>query len=93
LIATTGDRVVMATDIQSLLAALFTTEGKQPAVVTSTSAPTASGRGAQAPPAPSSSQALNHYRRALDALNKGDWRTFGAEMDALHKALEATAPP
>ena len=93
LIATTGERVVMASDVQSLLAALFTTEGKQPAVVTSTSAPTPSGRGAQGPPASSSSQALNHYRRALDALNKGDWRTFGVEMDALHKALESTAPP
>ena len=36
-------------------------------------------------------EALNHYRRAFDALNKGDWRTFGVEMDAMQKALQA--PP
>src|SRR5690348_8954335 len=37
LIASAGDRVVMATDVQSLFAALFTQDsGKQPAVVSST---------------------------------------------------------
>jgi hypothetical protein len=30
----------------------------------------------------------NRHRRAFDALNKGDWRTYGAEMDALKKALQ-----
>jgi hypothetical protein len=27
----------------------------------------------------------NRHRRAFDALNKGDWRTYGAEMNALKK--------
>jgi uncharacterized membrane protein (UPF0182 family) len=89
LIATTGDRVVMATDIQSLLAALFTEEAKPSAVVTSTAAAKSAAPATGPPP----SEALKRYRRALEALNKGDWRTFGAEMDALHKALESTAPP
>jgi hypothetical protein len=44
----------------------------------------------------SNAEALNYYRRALDALSKGDWRTFGAEMDAMQKALQgvpAKPPP
>jgi hypothetical protein len=92
LIASTGDRVVMAQDVETLLAALFPQGRKQPAVVTST----ASARAAELTPPGSSSEALNHYRRAFEALNKGDWRTFGTEMDAMQKALQATqskAPP
>ncbi len=88
LIASTGDRVVMAQTVDSLLTALFTQEGRQPEVVTSTSTPTAGARTKESPPAGANVEAFNHYRRALDALNKGDWRTFGAEMDALQKALQ-----
>jgi uncharacterized membrane protein (UPF0182 family) len=86
LIASAGDRVVMAADVQSLFAALFTQDGKPPAVVTSTAG--ATPRGGQAPPG-STSEALQHYRRAMEALGKGDWRGFGAEMDSLQKALQA----
>ena len=94
LIASTGDRVVMATDVQSLLAALFTPEGRQPAVVTSTSAPPPGARASESSPSGSNSEALNHYRRALDSLSKGDWRTFGTEMEAMQKALQgAPAKP
>lgn len=96
LIASTGDRVVMAQDVDSLLAALFTQEGRKPAVVTSTSAPTPGARGPELPPPGANSEALNRYRRAFEALNKGDWRTFGAEMDAMQKALQgapAKPPP
>ncbi len=89
LIASTGDRVVMAQDVDSLLAALFSQEGRKPAVVTSTSAPAPGARGPELPPTGANGQALNHYRRAFEALNKGDWRTFGAEMDAMQKALQA----
>jgi hypothetical protein len=84
LIASTGDRVVMAQDVDSLLAALFSQEGRKPAVVTSTSAPTPGAL----PPSGANAEALNRYRRAFDALSKGDWRTFGAEMDAMQKALQ-----
>ena len=84
LIASTGDRVVMAQDVDSLLAALVTPETRKAAVVASTA-----GRGAELPPAGANAQALNHYHRAFEALNKGDWRTFGVEMDAMQKALQA----
>ena len=94
LIASTGDRVVMAQNVDTLLAALFTQERKQPAVVTSTSPATPGARPDELPP--SNAEALNYYRRALDALSKGDWRTFGTEMDAMQKALQgapAQPPP
>lgn len=88
LIASTGDRVVMAQDVDSLLAALVTPETRKPAVVTSTSAPTPGARATESPPSGANAAALSHYRRAFEALNKGDWRTFGAEMDAMQKALQ-----
>ena len=94
LIASTGDRVVMAQDVDSLLAALVTPEGRKPAVVTSTSAPPSGARTSEQPPAGANAEALNHYRRAFEALSKGDWRTFGNEMDAMQKALQgAPAKP
>jgi len=89
LIATSGDRVVMAPDVQSLFAALLTEEPKQTPVVASSSP--------AGPPRPQAtlgpnSEALRHYRQALEALNKGDWRTFGVEMDLLQKSLQGAAP-
>ena len=70
-------------------------EGSRP-VVTSTSAPSPGARANESPPSGANAEALNHYRRAFEALNKGDWRTFGAEMDAMQKALQsapAKSPP
>ena len=96
LIASTGDRVVMAQTVESLLDALFVQEDKAPPVVTSTAATTASAAPGGSPPTGASAEALNHYRRAFEALNKGDWRTFGVEMDAMQKALQsapAKSPP
>ncbi len=89
-IGTAGERVVMATDVQSLFEGLLTQEPKQQPVIAS-SVPSGPARGAQAPPG-STSEALRHYRQALEALNKGDWRTFGAEMDQLQKALQPGSP-
>ena len=84
LIASTGDRVVMSQKVEPLLAALFS--GAAPPPVVSVASPTA-------PAAPATtSAALQHYRQALEALRRGDWKEFGAEMDALQKALEAPAP-
>jgi hypothetical protein len=77
----------MAQTVESLLAALFVQEEKAPVVVSSTAAPTAAARPGEGPPSGASAEALNHYRRAFEALNKGDWRTFGIEMDALQKSL------
>jgi uncharacterized protein len=87
LIASTGDRVVMAQDVDSLLAALVMPETRKTSVVTSTSGPAPGTSGS--PPSGANAEALNHYRRAFEALNKGDWRSFGAEMDAMQKALQA----
>jgi hypothetical protein len=83
----------MAQDVDSLLAALFSQEGRKPAVVSPTSAPGALA--AELPPSGANAEALNHYRRAFEALSKGDWRTFGAEMDAMQKALQGSkrGPP
>ncbi|MGE5217519.1 MAG: UPF0182 family protein [Chloroflexota bacterium] len=89
LIASTGDRVVMAQDVDSLLAELVTPETRKPAVITSTTAPSPGMRAGALPPAGTNAEALAHYRRAFDALNKGDWRTFGIEMDQMQKALQA----
>jgi hypothetical protein len=54
-------------------------------------APETGARPAAGPGAPS--EALRHYQAAFRALNQGDWRTFGVEMDALRRALEAAPPP
>jgi uncharacterized membrane protein (UPF0182 family) len=94
LIASTGDRVVMAQDVESLLVALVAPDGRSPAAATAPATSTPGARAAESPPAGANAEALNRYRRAFEALNKGDWRTFGAEMDAMHKALQgAPAKP
>ena len=91
LIASTGDRVVMSTDVPSLFNALLTPEGKSSPVSTSIPTPMPGAPPGAQPPLGANTEALNHYRRAFEALNKGDWRTFGVEMDAMQKALQA--PP
>lgn len=89
LIGSTGDRVVMAENVESLLAALVASDGRKPAsstVVASMGAPPPEPR-----PAGASVEALNHYQRAFEALSKRDWRTFGVEMEAMEKALRGGA--
>jgi hypothetical protein len=49
----------------------------------------ATAAAAPQPPSAPAGAALSRYRRALEALRNGDWQTFGAEMDALQKVLEA----
>jgi uncharacterized protein len=91
LIASAGDRVIMSQNVEPLLAALFAGDEKQPAVATVAAPPAVAPSGA-GPPGGPSTEALKHYRQAFEALRKGDWQTFGAEMNALQKALEGTAP-
>ncbi len=91
LIASTGDRVVMAEDVDSLLAALVASESRKPQVAASTASPPAGASGAEAPAAGGNAEALKHYRRAFEALSQGDWRTFGIEMEAMEKALRGKA--
>jgi uncharacterized membrane protein (UPF0182 family) len=89
LIASVGERVVMNTTVDALLADLFPGAPKPAPGGVATEAETGA-RPAAGPRSPS--EALRHYREAFRALNQGDWRTFGVEMDALRRALEA-APP
>jgi uncharacterized membrane protein (UPF0182 family) len=92
LIASAGDRVIMTQNVEPLLAALFAGEEKQPAVATVAAPPAAAPSGAGPPSGAPTTEALKHYRQAFEALRKGDWQTFGAEMNALQKALEGSAP-
>ncbi len=83
LIASAGDRVVMSQGVEPLLAALFS--GATPPRVLREASPSV-------PAAPATtSDALQHYRQALEALRRGNWKEFGTEMDALQKALEPAA--
>ncbi len=86
-IATAGDRVVMSTDVPSLLAALAGQGGKTPAVATAAASRDAAAGAAKPQPAATNAETLDHYRRAFDALRKGDWRNFGIEMEAMEKTM------
>jgi uncharacterized membrane protein (UPF0182 family) len=90
LIASVGDRVVMSTTVDALLADLFPGASRPAAQGGVAAAADTRARPAAEPGAPS--EALRHYQAAFRALNQGDWRTFGVEMDALRRALEP-APP
>jgi uncharacterized protein len=95
-IASSGGRVAMAGDVDTVLKALFVGEEKPPAVVSLAATPGAPPEAGAAPPAAvtgSTAEARNHYRQALDALRAGNWQAFGSEMDALKKALEGGASP
>ena len=95
LIASSGDRVVMRQNVDALLTALVTKEAGQAPVIPATGPAVAGPPAAGSPSGETAAMALQHYRQALDALRKGDWQTFGIEMDALQKTLEgaAAAPP
>ncbi len=88
LIASAGDRVVMSQSVDTLLSSLFSPQAKPPAVLAPMPPAAPGTRVAPLPPGESGAEARTHYRRALEALQKGDWRSFGAEMEALQKALE-----
>jgi uncharacterized membrane protein (UPF0182 family) len=36
-------------------------------------------------------QALDHYQKAQDALKRGDWATYGQELQAMQQILEQLA--
>ncbi len=95
LIASSGDRVVMSQSVDALLTALSGKEPAQPAVVTAPGPAVAIPPTTQPSAGGATMAALAHYRQALEALQRGDWSTFGAEMDALRRTLEGaeTAGP
>jgi uncharacterized membrane protein (UPF0182 family) len=86
------ERVVMREDLASALAAL--TGGKVSAPEVSEIKAVAN-IGATVPPAAMTEaqraqirQALDHYQRGQDAIKRGDWGTYGQEMDQVRKTLE-----
>ncbi len=96
LIASSGDRVVMSQSIDSLLAALVMKELGQPSVPMAAEPQPARPQAAELPSSETAAVALQHYHQALAALRKGDWQTFGVEMEAVQKTLEsavAATPP
>ncbi len=94
LIASTGDRVVMAQTSKFARRARRAGHAQAANRGHVNSPDHARVRASGPPPSGANAEALNHYRRAFDALSKGDWRTFGTEMDAMQKALQgAPAKP
>ena len=76
-IAAYGDNVVMKETLAQALAALFAESGPSPIPRG------ASGR---------AQEALEHYRKAIQRLNAGDWAGFGAQLEAMRAILEQMAP-
>jgi len=81
-------RVVMRSTLEEALAAL--TSGTPAAPTPTPTTPTPSGP----PTALNASQqalqrsALDHFRRAQDAMHRGDWTTYGKEMEQVGRDLE-----
>jgi uncharacterized protein len=86
-IAAYGDRVVMEETLPAALAALF----KESVPVAPLPAP--AGATAVGPVNERARQALGHYDNAIDRLKAGDWKGFGAELDALRPLLEELGRP
>lgn len=89
-IVAVGDRVVMEPTLEKALASAVggvptTAPATAPAVATAPTAP------APSPEAPK--RALDHFRRADEALKRGDWAAYGREMEEVRKLLEAMAAP
>jgi uncharacterized protein len=106
-LASSGDRTVMGTTIDSTLAALFKgLESVAPVIAASTAPSAMSPPAVTSPPLllppPSTVEsprtlaqlqsAATHYGRALAALRQGDWTTFGTEMRQLGDDLGEPAP-
>jgi len=94
LIASYGDRVAMNQQVEPLLASLFSRAENAPALAGG-EAPAVPEANVAIPAAGTSerptSPALEHYRRAIEELQRNNWQAFGREMDELKNALEAAA--
>jgi uncharacterized membrane protein (UPF0182 family) len=82
-IAAYGEHVVMKETLAEALAALFLEGGAAPAVSGATAEMPSTG-----PAASQAQQALDRYDQAVDRLKAGDWKSFGAQFDALRDVLE-----
>ena len=83
------DRVIMRRTLDEALAELsggaVAAAPTTPAATTPTTPSPPARSGASTPLARS---ALAHYHTAIEALKKGDWATYGHELDAMRKDLE-----
>ena len=79
-IAAYGEHVVMKETLAEALAALFT--GPGPASRTTEQIPLTSSAATRA------REALDRYNQAVERLKSGDWKGFGAQLDAMHELLE-----
>lgn len=84
-IVAVGDRVVMETNLDKALAAALRGLGRTPTPP--------SVAGTREPAGPTAQEALDHFRRADEAVKTGDWATYGREMDEVRRLLEAMATP
>jgi len=99
-IVVSGDRVVMRETLAAGLQALFSEAGP-PLTATQASTPSAETEpDAEATPAISTEPlsddlnqlaitASNHYEAAQEALQNGDWATYGEELEKMKAALDA----
>ncbi len=80
-IVATGQRVAMAPTLEQALA--------QAIGAAAASGPPASPPGPGGDLAALIRQAYTHYQRAQEAIRRGDWAAYGAEIEALGRVLEA----
>jgi uncharacterized membrane protein (UPF0182 family) len=79
-IVAAGQRVIMAPSLDEALAGL----GREPVAAPEPQEP------AEAPEVGDlAASALEHYQRAQEYLQEGDWAGYGAELEAMHQDLEA----
>ena len=83
MIAAYGEHVVMKETLAEALAALFTGPGPVPAASRTTEETPLTS-----PAATRAREALDRYNQAVERLKSGDWKGFGAQLDAVHELLE-----
>ena len=93
-VASYGDRVVMADTLDQTMAALFTNEvPPAPTIANAIAAEAVTQPIAAGAPKAEMGSAAQHYNRAMEAIRAGDWTAFGAEMKALGDELSKPANP
>jgi uncharacterized protein len=89
-IAVAGDKVVMEPTLDEALASLFVTPPKSPSMAGAPQVFAAPPR--TAPTQPDYGQARRTFEEAQRAMQRGDWKKFGAAMEELKRQLVGPAP-
>ena len=90
MIAVAGDKVVMEPTLDEALTSLFGAPAKSPSVESAPQVSPAPPR--TAPAQPDYGQARLRFEEAQRALQRGDWKKFGAVMEELKKQLVGPTP-